>query len=144
MSNLVKTPFSRQSIPPFVVPITGVPLVGQVPTATSDATADWETPVVPEILITGTPTVGQVATATGPTTADWQDPAAPDLSAESYTFNQLGAVTTWDITYPLGYQPAVVTVDSTGAEIIGDVQRIALGHLLVVFNYATSGSAYLS
>lgn len=141
MSNLVKTPFGRQSIPPFVVPIIGVPTVGQVPTATSDATASWQTPVVPDVLITGTPAAGQVATATGPTTADWE---YPSTAAQSYTFTQLGPATSWDIFYPLGYEPSVTTVDSGGSEIIGDVTRISVGHLQVVFSLPVSGIAYLS
>lgn len=142
MSNLVKTPFSRQSIPPFVVPITGVPLVGQVPTATTDATASWQTPVVPEILISGTPTAGQIATATGPTTADWED--LPPATGNSFTFTQLGAVSTWDVYYPLTYEPAVMIVDSGGYEVMGDITRITLGHLSVAFSQPISGVAYLS
>ena len=66
------------------------------------------------------------------------------VGAVSYTFSQLGAATLWDVFYPLGYEPSVMTQDSGGSEIVGDVRRIVLGHLQVAFSQPTSGIAYLS
>lgn len=62
----------------------------------------------------------------------------------SYIHTQLSAASVWDITYPMLFQPAISVIDSGGTEVVGDIQRITLGHLTVTFSAPFSGIAYLS
>jgi len=50
----------------------------------------------------------------------------------------------WEITHPLGFNPAVTVLDSTGRQVEGDVSYPDLDTVLVEFNAAFSGSAHLS
>lgn len=66
------------------VTISGTPSVGQVPIATGDTTATWQTLPDPlnGVTISGTPSIGQTPIATSTTAATWQTPAtstSPDL-----------------------------------------------------------------
>lgn len=64
--------------------------------------------------------------------------------AISYVHNQGVAQATWTITHNLGFYPNVVTQDSTGTTVEGDIAYVSLNQLTVTFAGAMSGMAYLS
>lgn len=71
-------------------------------------------------------------------------PAGDSSETLAYIHIQLASADTWDINYPLTFEPQITVVDTTGEEMVGNVSRIVLGHLTVAFGQAVSGTAYLS
>lgn len=70
-------------------------------------------------------------------------PAGPPGSAGGVSYNQSIPAATWVINHGLNRYPAVVTRDSTGEVIVGNVTYIDLNNAQVDFSAATGGSAYL-
>lgn len=66
------------------------------------------------------------------------------MDAIAYTHAQGAPSTVWNITHPLSFVPNVITVDSAGTEVLGDVTAVGPGYLCVTFTAPFSGSAYLS
>jgi hypothetical protein len=66
------------------------------------------------------------------------------LSGGSYTHNQMVPNTEWTIAHDLGFFPNVMTFDSAGTQIIGDVDHIDNNSMLITFSHPSGGKAYLS
>jgi hypothetical protein len=90
------------------------------------------------LAVTSTPTAKTV-TAThqdgSTTSATWQD---------GYIHTQGVAALSWTIIHNLGKYPSINIVDSSNAEVIGEVVYDSLNQLTVTFSAAFSGKAYLN
>ncbi|WP_373845287.1 hypothetical protein [Clostridium sp.] len=68
-----------------------------------------------------------------------------NLSVNStYIHNQLTASNIWTIQHNLNKYPQVTVVDSSGNVVIGDIDYISQNKIIVSFQAAFSGSAYLN
>lgn len=63
---------------------------------------------------------------------------------KTFTFRQGVAAKEWDITHDLGKYPSVTVVDSSGNEVVGDVQYMSESRVVVTFSAPFSGTAYLN
>lgn len=94
-----------------------------------------------EVLPTQGPTVSvavQVVGIPGPT-------GAPGADADkTATWTQSIAASVWTITHALGKFPSVTIVDSSGAEIEGDIQYNSTSQVTASFSAAFAGVAYLN
>lgn len=61
-----------------------------------------------------------------------------------YVFDQVSPSATWNITHNMSMYPNVTIIDSGGSMVEAEVTYINLNSLMVEFNGATSGKAYLS
>lgn len=61
-----------------------------------------------------------------------------------FTYTQLSAASTWNITHNLGKFPSVSVVDSANNVVIGDIQYTNTNELTITFNASFSGKAYLN
>jgi hypothetical protein len=77
------------------------------------------------------------------TEQDFLDSLKSNL-AGSKVHDQATASAIWTINHALGYFPNVTAVDSTGREVVGDVQYTSINTLNILFTAAFAGSAYLS
>lgn len=69
----------------------------------------------------------------------------PDGAGDKhFVFNQVAAVSTWNITHNLDKYPSVSVVDSGNNLVVGDVEYINTNELTLTFNAAFSGKAYLN
>ena len=66
------------------------------------------------------------------------------LSGGAYTHDQMTPGTVWSITHNLGFFPNVMTFDSAGTQIIGDVVHIDKNSMTITFSHSNAGKAYLS
>jgi hypothetical protein len=66
------------------------------------------------------------------------------LRADSYTYVQSSASTTWTITHNLNTYPSVTVVDSSGSVVSGDVQYLSENSLRITFSAQFAGKAYLN
>jgi len=66
------------------------------------------------------------------------------LTGQAYTHDQMTPGTVWSITHNLGFFPNVMTFDSAGTQIIGDVQHIDKNSMTITFSHSNAGKAYLS
>ena len=71
-------------------------------------------------------------------------PGTPGTSGGSYRHVQITPLTSWVITHTLGYPPNVSIVDSTGREIIGEIDYTSATVVTLTFTAAVAGEAYLS
>ena len=67
-----------------------------------------------------------------------------EITAQTYTHNQIAASTDWTITHNLGRYPSVTIVDSGGNVVIGDVEYMDSNNITVHFTAAFGGKAYLN
>jgi len=65
-------------------------------------------------------------------------------STAQFVYEQLTAATTWTINHGLGFRPNFYTIDSSGVNIIGNVDSATLTTLVLSFSKPVSGFAYLS
>ena len=63
---------------------------------------------------------------------------------KSFTFRQAVAAERWEIRHGLAKFPSVTVVDSSGSEVMGDVQYIDENQVVVMFSAPFSGTAYLN
>jgi hypothetical protein len=70
-----------------------------------------------------------------------EGPPGPDFR---YVHNQLVPATVWTIVHNLNGFPNVATVDSSGKEVIGDVEWLDANTVQAAFTAAFGGKAYLS
>lgn len=63
---------------------------------------------------------------------------------KNYVFNQGVASSVWNITHNLGKFPSVTVVDSSGREVIGDVQHLTINTLTINFSSGFAGKAYMN
>lgn len=61
-----------------------------------------------------------------------------------FVFTQNLASSSWAIQHNLGKFPAVTVVDSSGHEVVGDVQHTDKNNLTIFFSAPFAGSAYLN
>lgn len=61
-----------------------------------------------------------------------------------YTFTQTVASATWTIVHSLGVFPAVTIVDNSGNVVHGDIVYSSSNQIVVTFDTAQAGKAYLS
>ena len=66
------------------------------------------------------------------------------LSGGAYTHDQMTPDTVWSITHSLGFFPNVMSFDSAGTQIIGDVNHIDKNSMTITFSHSNAGKAYLS
>lgn len=107
---------------------------------TTSGTAEIKTiisPSSPIEAVLGTPTTisGDVA-VTGP-------PGPPGLDSH-YAHVQSSPSSVWVINHELGKYPSVTVVDSSGTEVVGDVEYLSVSSVRVTFTGAFSGKAYLN
>ncbi len=62
----------------------------------------------------------------------------------TFTWNQSSAQSVWTITHNLGRYPSVTVIDSSGAEVEGDVVYVDGNLLTATFTAPFSGEAYLN
>lgn len=65
-------------------------------------------------------------------------------SDKHYTFTQVAASATWNVTHNLKKKPSVSIVDSADNNVYGDIEYINENQLTITFNSAFSGKAYLN
>lgn len=68
--------------------------------------------------------------------AAWETPG--------YTHDQMTAAAVWVVQHNLGRYPAVTVVDSSGREVLGEVQYTTLNSVTITFSAAFSGKAFFS
>lgn len=62
----------------------------------------------------------------------------------TYTHTQLTASNSWTIQHNLNKYPQVTVVDSAGSVVVGDIDYISVNEVVVSFQAAFSGQAYLN
>ncbi len=62
----------------------------------------------------------------------------------TYVHEQAQVSDVWTITHDLDKHPSVTVVDSAGTVVVGDVQYIDNSNIIITFNGAFSGTAYLN
>jgi len=72
----------------------------------------------------------------------WND--LSDKPKLSYLHTQAVASASWNIPHAMGYFPNVTVVDSSGNEVLGDVQHVDAFNVIITFGAAFGGQAYLS
>ena len=75
------------------------------------------------------------------------DKTSAELGIESdkfYVFTQMAPASQWNISHPLDKFPSITVVDSGGSVVIGDVLYIDNSNIIITFNSAFSGIAYLN
>jgi hypothetical protein len=75
----------------------------------------------------------------------WPVAMAPGAGVVSnYHHVQVTPATSWVVSHGLGFRPNVSIVDSTGREIIGEIDYTSATVVTLSFTAAVSGDAYLS
>lgn len=67
-----------------------------------------------------------------------------DIGSSTYIHHQTVASGVWTIEHDLDRYPSVTVVDSAGSVVIGDVQYINRNEIILTFQGAFSGTAYLN
>lgn len=62
----------------------------------------------------------------------------------TYVHRQEVAASVWTITHTLGKVPSVTVVDSGDSEVVGEVNFPSLSQVVITFNSAFTGKAYLN
>lgn len=75
--------------------------------------------------------------------SEFANPASNE-GDKHFTYTQLSAASTWNITHNLGKFPSVSVVDSGNNVVIGDIQYTNTNELTITFNASFSGKAYLN
>lgn len=68
----------------------------------------------------------------------------PVQADANYIYTQMVPADQWDIKHNLSKKCSVTVVDSSGSVVIGDIQYIDLNNILITFQAAFSGEAYLN
>lgn len=66
------------------------------------------------------------------------------LTGQAYTHDQMIPGTVWNITHNLGFFPNVMSFDSAGTQIIGEVVHLDKNRMTITFSHSNAGVAYLS
>lgn len=69
---------------------------------------------------------------------------APGLSGANYVHAQSVPAADWVISHGLSRYPSVTVVDSAGSTVIGNVEYVSANQVVVHFNGAFGGSAFLN
>jgi hypothetical protein len=86
--------------------------------------------------------VAALGTDAGWARGDHVHPASP--GAPTYIFIQAIPAAAWTINHGLGEFPSVAVIDSTGAQVEGDVSYVSGDQIVLSFTGAFSGTAYLN
>lgn len=72
-------------------------------------------------------------------------PPAADVDL-AFEWSPVGSSATWDIVHNLGFKPSgIVVIDSGGTTVYGaDVEHVSNNRVILSFNAAFGGTAYLS
>lgn len=84
-------------------------------------------PIVPVVVVT----------APGP-----QGPSG-DPASVSYTHTQSVAASVWEVNHNLGFEPTAVVLDSAGTNCEGSFSYPTKNRLIITFNSAFTGTAYI-
>jgi len=68
----------------------------------------------------------------------------PGLSGASYVHTQSVPEADWSIAHGLGRYPSVTVVDSAGTVVFGNVEYLSVNLVIVHFNGAFGGAAFLN
>ena len=91
------------------------------------------------IVIVQPVTTNVIVTSPGP-----QGPAGQvDPTSVAYTHYQTPASSTWTINHNLGFKPVVVVIDSAGTNCEGSISYPNNNTMVITFNSAFEGTAYL-
>ena len=72
-------------------------------------------------------------------------PQGPSGNADAaYVHDQVFSSDTWTIVHNLGFRPNVSIFDSGGSEVEGDIEHVDINTMILTFNAAFGGKAYLS
>lgn len=63
---------------------------------------------------------------------------------DHFIYTQAVASSTWTVTHNMGKNPSVSIIDSSGDEVLGEVNHISNNQLIITFSAAFSGVAYLN
>jgi hypothetical protein len=66
------------------------------------------------------------------------------LIGGQFTYDQMVPESVWVITHNLGFFPNVMTFDSAGSQVIGDVNHINQNSMTITFSGSNAGKAHLS
>lgn len=66
------------------------------------------------------------------------------LVGGNFVHEQMTPESVWTVTHNLGFFPNVMTFDSAGSQVIGDVDHINQNSITITFSGSNSGEAYLS
>jgi len=65
-------------------------------------------------------------------------------TSTTFIYSQITAASSWDIIHNLGKYPSVSVVDSSGNEVMGDVEYVSSNELIITFSSGFGGIAYLN
>lgn len=68
----------------------------------------------------------------------------PENNDTTYTHNQISPSVEWAITHNLKKYPSTTVVDSSGNVVVGDINYVSENELIISFQAAFSGIAYLN
>jgi hypothetical protein len=66
------------------------------------------------------------------------------LSGGHYTYEQMVPDEIWTIVHNLAFFPNVMTFDSAGTQIVGEVDHVDKNTVIITFSHSNAGKAYLS
>jgi hypothetical protein len=66
------------------------------------------------------------------------------LSGGDYTHDQMVPSDVWTIVHNLKFFPNVMSFDSAGTQIIGEVNHVDKNTVIITFSHSNAGKAYLS
>jgi hypothetical protein len=66
------------------------------------------------------------------------------LSGGHYTYEQMIPNEVWVIVHDLAFFPNVMTFDSAGTQIVGEVDHVDKNTVIITFSHSNAGKAYLS
>lgn len=96
------------------------------------------TPVIPNITVEAIVPVVEI-TSPGP-----QGPTGAFNPGDvAYTHTQASASSTWTINHNLGFNPTAVVMDSAGTNCEGSFSYPTLNQMVITFNSAFAGTAYI-
>ena len=105
---------------------------GQYGSSTQQTPDDNSTFIVPYVI---TDSKGHIVSA-GESTVR--------LPKTNYVYTQSTSSNTWAIAHNLGKYPSVTVIDSTGAEVFGNIEYVDTNNVTLSFNIAITGKAYLN
>lgn len=75
---------------------------------------------------------------------DWDMQEIAVVGDKFFEFAQLSPSARWEINHPLVKYPSVTVVDSGGSVVIGEVEYIDDANIVITFQAAFAGKAYLN
>ena len=66
------------------------------------------------------------------------------ISDKHFMYEQLTPTARWEIAHPLNKYPSVTIIDSAGSVVVGDIEYIDASNVIVYFQAAFTGKAFLN